>query len=199
MILLSLFLLVILAVVCSVNPLLIQILEEAHRIRQILCAEKNAQPAGPRDDYAMHLPAFTATLLDEPDTSVTDATLRGKDSLILFVNAIESLTMRSEVFSAIVYSLWTQTDRDLLVVCDGSEQQCRELRERFGLRKMYGNTLKILIDIDGRLTGAFGLTKTPGAMSFDPDGKATRVGGLASPDVRELDATAPSVLQVREA
>lgn len=124
------------------------------------------------------IPRFHARILDSPN-AVTDDDIRGRDALLLFFNAPGALALRPEVFQGTVYALWGKTDECLYIVCEGSEDECRLLRDRHRLRESYGESIKILLDDSSDLTALFGVTATPSAIMFDEDGRVRKTGQLS--------------------
>jgi hypothetical protein len=171
------------AVLCCIviieSVVLRSLLQEALWLKSLSCTpEVNSQldATTPASD----LPSFQANVLDSAEI-LTDSDLRGRDSLILFLNAARTLTMRPEIIDGSVYALWGKTDECLYICCEGDEQACRSLSERHHLQERYASTVKVLIDDSGRLTALFGVIRTPSAMIFDEDGRVTKTGLLETP------------------
>lgn len=125
------------------------------------------------------IPPFRLRVLGSTD-QITNETLRGRDVLMLFINAARTQTLQPEVITASVYALWGKTDECLYIVCDGPESDCRRLSDRHRLREDYGDTVKILIDDTSEVTAAFGVIATPSALMFDERGQLTKSGSLSS-------------------
>lgn len=175
----EIFAIVLLVIIAGANSVALSAtLSEVLRVRRIICAA-GSEAAPLRPKTGLRLPEFVARVLGG-NRSVTHGDMLGKETLVLFVNAVDSLKMSAEIFRSFLFSLWSRTDRCLYLVCEGSDEECIELQQHYDLKRMYAETLTILVDSDSSLTARFGVPGLPGAIEYDEVGMAFKVGMLGS-------------------
>lgn len=121
------------------------------------------------------MPAFQARLVDAPDV-LTDKDLRSRSTMLFFVTPAVEIALTPGVFLATLFALWNKTEGALQVVCSGSEEDCRLLRDHYQLRERFGDNLRLVLDHDSDLATRFGVPSTPVAVLFDESGLVRRVG-----------------------
>ncbi len=119
-----------------------------------------------REEYAeqssfrgRRVPQFAA--VDVSGELVTSETIDGSPAALLFVSPDCSSCM---VTLAELEPLATDAIRGLIVVCNGDDNDCRQLAQDHEL------TVPIVADVDGELMRLFGVSGTPMAVRIDEHG-----------------------------
>lgn len=124
------------------------------------------------------VPSFTAQLMDSTDF-VSTRDLRGKTTGMLFVDAASAMRLEDNVLTSIIYVLWHKAHGNLYLVCAGSPEQCRSLRETQQLRDTYGGTIRVVMDGRRDLAERFGVSyETPSAVVIGPNGQIVKTGSM---------------------
>jgi hypothetical protein len=135
----------------------------------LLTSQHTARPA---------LPRFSRRLLDTPDL-LTDQDLRLRTTGLLFISPAIAKSLAPHVLTSIIHAMWHKFQGVLYVVCAGTVNSCRRLRDEQSLLHAYGGDVRVVLDVDGQLAKACGLSADkPSAIVVDANGLIQRTGSL---------------------
>jgi hypothetical protein len=117
------------------------------------------------------LPRFAAPVL-ATDRIVTDADLRGRETILLFVSPADASSRARhqnyhEIGPAFI-SMWERVEGEVYLVCRGNREDCERLVD--------GSQSKAIWDETGVLFSAFSIDRTPRAVELDEEMTVTRYG-----------------------
>jgi hypothetical protein len=141
-------------------------------------------------------PEFAAPLLWTGKTLRT-ADLKGHASILLFVSADDtSLPYRNLSFA--IHAWWHDTKGQLYLVCNGSEDTCRQLGRNHRVEGFAEDTVPIIVDEGDRIARSFLIDSTPQAVSLDEEARVSRygypsVGKKASGGVIDIETPPPEL------
>jgi hypothetical protein len=143
---------------------------EATRYREAVLGIYEAKPG--------RAPEFSARLLDSADL-VNSATILGHTSALLFANPACPALHRPHVFLSVVHALLHKVD-SLYVVCRGTENACRALRDETLLSSLTVNA-HIIVDAQNDLASTFGVREDhpPSAVLIDERGFTLKSGSMS--------------------
>jgi hypothetical protein len=144
------------------------VLREASRL-PLFRSHQIARPAVPR---------FSMPLLDAA-SQLTDRDLRTRITGLLFIAPIAKATLAPHLVTSIIHALWHKFEGALYLVCAGSVESCRKLRDEQRLLHAYGGDVQVVLDVDGQLANAFGVpSNKPSAAIVDANGLVQGTGSL---------------------
>jgi hypothetical protein len=107
--------------------------------------------------------------------SLSISNLKGHRSTLLFVSP-EEVSPLYENLDIGIHAMWHETDGHVYLVCNGSEEACRQLASDYRVEGFAEDQVPVILDEGGRLARSFLIDGTPQAVSLDSDLQVRRYG-----------------------
>ena len=138
------------------------------RLREELSSRKRWSPA------SMTAPDFTVPIL-QTGKSLTTSDLKDQLSMLVFISAAHTSPFYASLNFAL-RGMWNKVQGHIYLVCHGNEASCGQIAKDYALFEHTKDEVPILLDEDGKITAAFGITSTPQAVELDKDLRVRRRG-----------------------
>jgi hypothetical protein len=139
------------------------ILQETLRFKRLI-TESEVTPA----------PHFTAPVLGT-DKFLGKADLRGDLNILLFVSP-DGVSQLYEKLHIAIHALWHKANGHLYIVCNGSEESCRQLTGDYRVEGFRDDQVPVILDEGGRISASFLIDSTPQAVKINKDGRIVSRG-----------------------
>jgi len=124
------------------------------------------------------LTSFEGRRLDST-TNVTEKQLQGRSGMLLFISCSEFVDDIPPLLPISLNYLWKKIDGRIYIVCQGTEAECRRIRDECHLSERYGDDIWIIADAGGTIKATFGITRMPAALMIDRHGLVIKAGTLS--------------------
>lgn len=120
------------------------------------------------------LPPFQARVLGSSQ-QVTERDLLGHSTILLFM-AVMDAKLAPATMIGVITRMWSKVDGGVNIVCRGTEEECLQLAVSWRLDAVEQDQIRLLLDDDGSISEALGVTRTPSALLIDEDGRIAKKG-----------------------
>lgn len=120
------------------------------------------------------IPEFTAPLANTTGF-LTNAQLKGRPAILLFLSTLEDSTLY-QMLAPAIHALWHKVEGQLFVICRGTADSCRRLVKENIVTECTEDKIPVALDSDGEITASFRVQRTPQALELDADSRVLRYG-----------------------
>ena len=127
-------------------------------------------------------PDFSGRILGS-DQTLRTVDLEGHFSVLIFVSPVEASSPLYTNLCDMIHAWWHRTGGHTYLVCNGHEEQCRDLARFHRVKSFPEDRIPVVLDEDAQIARSFFINDTPQAVELDSEVQVTVYG---RPDIVDL-------------